>query len=143
MFYSPSELSKGDLTVTSDFGGEIKVNSDDDAVSFIKEQEESRFSKTLDLALVVDTTGSMADELSYLQKELESVIERAARDNGNIPVRLSVNFYRDDGDEYVVRDFDFTDDISYAVEILKQQEADGGGDNPEKVNAVLDSAINN
>lgn len=143
LFYSPSELSKGDLTVTSDFGGEIKVNSDDDAVSFIKEQEESRSSKTLDLALVVDTTGSMADELSYLQKELESVIERAARDNGNIPVRLSVNFYRDDGDEYVVRDFDFTDDISYAVEILKQQEADGGGDNPEKVNAVLDSAINN
>lgn len=143
LFYSPSELSKGDLTVTSDFGGEIKVNSDDNAVSFIKEQEESRSSKTLDLALVVDTTGSMADELSYLQKELESVIERAARDNGNIPVRLSVNFYRDDGDEYVVRDFDFTDDISYAVEILKQQEADGGGDNPEKVNAALDSAINN
>lgn len=143
LFYSPSELSKGQLTVTSDFGVEIKVNSDEETVSFAFEHEEKRSSKTLDLALVVDTTGSMSDELSYLQKELESVIERAARDNGNIPVRLSVNFYRDDCDEYVVRDFDFTDDISYAVEILKQQEADGGGDNPEKVNAALDSAINN
>lgn len=142
LFYSPSELSKGDLTVTSDFGGDITVTSGEEEIHFLIDSPENSSSKALDLALVVDTTGSMSDELSYLQKELESVIERSARDNGNIPVRLSVNFYRDDGDEYVVRDFDFTDDISHAVDILNQQNADGGGDNPEKVNAALDSAIN-
>lgn len=143
LFFSPSELSKGELILTSDFGGEMTVSSEDAAVSFTIDAPENRSaSKALDLALVVDTTGSMSDELSYLQKELENVIERAARDNGNIPVRLSVSFYRDDGDEYVVKEFDFTENIDEAVRILNEQEADGGGDTPEKVNRALDTAIN-
>lgn len=143
LFYSASELSKGDLTVKSDFGGGMSISSEDDAVSFLLDAPEARdTSKSLDMALVVDTTGSMSDELSYLQKELENVIDRVAKDNGNIPVRLSVNFYRDDGDDYVVRDFDFTDNISQAIRDLNAQEAYGGGDYPEKVNAALDTAIN-
>lgn len=142
LFYSAAELSKGDLTVTADFGGEMTISSENDAVSFNLDAPEAGDNKSLDMALLVDTTGSMSDELSYLQKELENVIERVAKDNGNIPVRLSVNFYRDDGDEYIVRNFDFTENISDAISDLIEQEADGGGDYPEKVNAALDSAIN-
>lgn len=143
LFYLSSELAKGDLTVKSDFNGEMTITGEDQAVAFIIDDEEKKTSRSLDLALAVDTTGSMYDELSYLQKELEDVISRAARENGNIPVRLGMDFYRDDGDEYVVKNFDFTEDIVSAIADLNAQEADGGGDYPEKVNAALDAAINN
>lgn len=147
LFCSASELSDGDLTVKSAFGGEAKVSSDNSGnlgkyTAAIETGADADRKKSLDLALIVDTTGSMSDELNYLQKELESVISRAAKENGNIPVRLSLIFYRDDGDEYVVRDFDFTDNISDAIKKLNEQMSDGGGDTPEKVNAALDTAVN-
>lgn len=151
LFYNPSQLS-GELTVTAEYRetettGTATITSDNYIscsidVTTPDDVEHRHHSDSLDLMLVVDTTGSMADELSYLQEELESVITRAVSDNGNIPVRLSVNFYRDDGDEYVVRDFPFTENISQAISDLKAQDADGGGDFPEKVNAALNNAIN-
>ena len=149
LFYNPSQLS-GELTVTAEYyeiTGKATITADNytscsiDLIQ-ITEAYYANHSDSLDLMLVVDTTGSMSDELSYLQAELESVINRAVSDNGNIPVRLSVNFYRDDGDVYVVRDFPFTDNISQAIADLNKQDADGGGDMPEKVNAALDNAIN-
>ena len=151
LFYNPSHLS-GELTVTAEYRetettGTATITSDNYTscsidMTVINDIAYRRNSGSLDLMLVVDTTGSMYDELEYLQKELESVITRAVSDNGNIPVRLSVNFYRDDGDEYVVRSFPFTDNISQAISDLKAQYADGGGDFPEKVNAALYNAIN-
>lgn len=74
---------------------------------------------------VCDTTGSMGDELSYLQAELMDIIQRVKKQNGNIPLRLSVNFYRDEGEEYVVRSFPFTEDFDRAVQNLGQQTAEG------------------
>ncbi|MDR0223262.1 MAG: hypothetical protein LBI38_07015 [Oscillospiraceae bacterium] len=97
--------------------------------------------KTLDLMLVCDTTGSMSDELDYLQRELESVVNAVNRDNIGVPVRLSVNFYRDEGDDYVVLPYEFTDDIKAAVNVLKKQSAGGGGDYPEAVDAALLNAV--
>ncbi len=99
-------------------------------------------SKTLDLMLMVDTTGSMMDELSYLQEELKDVITRIKSDNGNIPIRISVNFYRDEGDDYVIREFEFTDDVNDATRIISEQSANGGGDTPEAVHTALNSALN-
>lgn len=96
---------------------------------------------TLELMLVIDTTGSMADELEYIQTELEDVVKRVKSDNANIPIRISVNFYRDEGDEYVVRDFDFTEDIDEVTATLMAQYADGGGDIPEAVHTALSNAI--
>ncbi len=102
-----------------------------------------RDSKELDFMIMCDTTGSMSDELSYLQEELKDIITRIQNDNSNIPTRLSVNFYRDEGDEYVVCEYPFTKDIGTAVEELGKQYAAGGGDYPEAVHTALDSAINN
>ena len=53
--------------------------------------------ESLDLMLMIDTTGSMSDELSYLQKELENVIERVA-DAGKT---LSINV--GSGSDYVTK----------------------------------------
>ncbi len=97
--------------------------------------------RNLDLMLMVDTTGSMGDELKYLQKELEDVIERVAQAGEALSIHISVNFYRDVGDEYLIRDFDFTADISAAVRNLKKQDAQGGGDTPEAVHHALDNIV--
>lgn len=98
--------------------------------------------QVLDLMFVIDTTGSMGDELSYLQVELADVIERVRQAVGqSVKFRVSVNFYRDAGDDYVVRPFPFTEDIDAAIEDLNQQSANGGGDWPEAVDAGLSDAI--
>jgi len=98
--------------------------------------------KVLDLMFVIDTTGSMGDELSYLQVELSDVIDRVRQQVGmDLKFRVSVNFYRDSGDEYLVRPFPFTENIDEAIADLKKQSADGGGDWPEAVDAALSDAI--
>ncbi len=97
----------------------------------------------LDLMLTVDTTGSMWDELRYLQKELEDVIERIDKASGEIlSINVSVNFYRDEGDNYVVRPFEFTSDVSEAIKNLNDQSASGGGDYPEAVHTALENSVN-
>jgi len=96
--------------------------------------------RSLDLMLYFDTTGSMGDELKYIQAEATDIINRIKRDNDNIPVRISVNFYRDTGDEYVVLSTDFTSDIDTAIDFLNKQRANGGGDTPEAVHTALQDA---
>lgn len=98
----------------------------------------------LDLMFMIDTTGSMDDELAYLQAELGDVIDRVqAGAQDGLKLRVSVNFYRDSGDEYVVRSFPFSEDVDAVIEDLNQQFADGGGDWPEAVDAALGDAIDN
>ena len=94
----------------------------------------------LDLMLMIDTTGSMGDELEYLKVEIKDVIERMKKEQ-KISVRLSVNFYRDEGDEYVVKYYDFRDDIDDCVKILGEQSANGGGDWPEAVHTALGNVL--
>ena len=95
----------------------------------------------LDFMLMVDTTGSMGDELEYLKKELENVIETVYKMNPQLSIRTSVNFYRDEGDEYVVKYYDFREDVQDAVALIEEQSANGGGDTPEAVHTALDNAV--
>lgn len=99
----------------------------------------------LEIMLVVDTTGSMSDELTFLCDELAGVVTRISSAL-DCNIRLAMLFYRDEGDDYVTRKFDFTDVTSAAglnkvVENLKKQKADGGGDYPEAVDAALAEAV--
>ncbi len=97
--------------------------------------------KVLDLMFMVDTTGSMGDELEFLKEELSDVIRRVRSANEGIRIRLSVNFYRDEGDEYVVKYFAFTEDVDTAVSNIKAQYSAGGGDYPEAVDTALENAV--
>lgn len=101
-------------------------------------------SDILDMMLVVDTTGSMSDELEYLKTELKSVAEKVKSSNDNkVSIRVSANFYRDHGDEYLVRPFPFTTNIDEVVNQISSQSANGGGDFEEAVEEALNDAINN
>jgi hypothetical protein len=95
----------------------------------------------LDLMFVIDTTGSMGDELNYLQTELADVISQVhAETDPSLLIRVSVNFYRDQGDAYVVRDFPFTDP-STAMAQLSAQSYGGGGDFPEALDLALSNGV--
>jgi len=94
----------------------------------------------MDVALVVDTTGSMGDEMAYLQAELDSIVARLKRDAGNLNLRVGVVLYRDEGDDYVVRSVPLTRDVPSIRAMLANQEADGGGDTPEAVDQAMGAA---
>lgn len=85
----------------------------------------------LDLVLVVDTTGSMGDEIDYLERELIGITRKAAQVVPGLSVRYGLVAYRDDGDAYVVKTFGFTPRAGQMNRWLRGLSADGGGDYPE------------
>ena len=87
----------------------------------------------LDVQLVLDTTGSMGDELSYLQSEFDSIATQVHAKFPNVTPRWSLVVYKDHGDVYVAKGFDFTTDTNKFRQSLKAQSAGGGGDIPEAV----------
>lgn len=95
---------------------------------------------SLDLVLVIDTTSSMADEIAWLQTEFRSIAADVATANPGVPQRWALVHYRDDGDEYVVRQVDFTTDLAAFQASLATLAADGGGDQPEAPERALASA---
>jgi hypothetical protein len=85
----------------------------------------------LDISFVIDTTGSMSDELRYLQTEFLAISQTITAAYPYAEPRWSLVLYRDIGDEYVVRSFDFDGDPQAFQARLAAQRAGGGGDIPE------------
>ena len=91
----------------------------------------------LDLAFVVDTTGSMQDELDWLTRELSGIVRAARRAAPGVDIRYGLIVYRDQGDDYVVRTYGFTGSEGQMISWLRAQRAEGGGDYPEAAAAAL------
>jgi hypothetical protein len=89
--------------------------------------------KEVDIQLVLDTTGSMGDELAYLQSEFDAIAGKVRVRFPNVTPRWSLVLYRDKGDAYVTRPFAFTTDTAKFRKDLRAQSAGGGGDTPEAV----------
>ena len=109
----------------------------------IERPETGYFENKIDIAFVVDATGSMGDELEYLKVELVDVIDSVKETSGNAILNIGSVFYRDEGDDYVTKVSPFSTDASKTVSFIKDQSAAGGGDFPEAVHSALDKAINN
>lgn len=99
-------------------------------------------STQVDIAFVVDATGSMGDEIEFLKTELNDVIFQAKQGNPEMNMRFASVFYRDHGDEYLTRQQDFTEVLSEAQAFISMQNAAGGGDYPEAVEEAMDVAVN-
>ena len=96
----------------------------------------------VDVVFIFDATGSMGDELRYLQAEMKDVIARAKEATGGLAIRTGAVVYRDHGDEYVTRISRLTDDIATTQAFIDKQHASGGGDYPEAVPEALMAALN-
>ncbi|MEZ6123306.1 MAG: vWA domain-containing protein [Planctomycetaceae bacterium] len=111
------------------------------AWNVVLDQAASVLPKQLDLALVIDTTGSMGDELEYLKTEIDSIAAAVNRMFPDVDQRYALVTYRDNGDEYVTRSFDFSGSLSDFRMHLDEQSANGGGDFPEAMDAALENSL--
>jgi Mg-chelatase subunit ChlD len=91
----------------------------------------------LDLLFMLDTTGSMDDELSRIQDTINDIAQRIDGFTPRPAIRWGLVAYKDYGDEYVTRDFPFTDDLEAFRAALQELQAGGGGDTPEAVDEAL------
>ena len=96
----------------------------------------------VDVLFVFDATGSMGDELHYLQAEMKDVISRASAATGGLNIRTGAVVYRDHGDEYITRISRLTDNIKTTQAFIDKQHANGGGDFPEAIPEALMAALN-
>lgn len=109
----------------------------DNSIQIVLDISPVRNKKT-DIMFIMDATGSMTDEMTFLQEDFSKI----TREIGTKNVRYSVNFYRDEGDDYVTKCFDFSTDIDEIQKNINDQSADGGGDTPEAVAQILEESIN-
>jgi hypothetical protein len=95
----------------------------------------------LDGVFLLDATGSMGDEIDQIKGTVNSIASRIEQVPGSSPPRFGLVAYRDRGDDYVTRSWDFVDTVSQFAANLANVQAGGGGDTPESVNAGLHDAI--
>lgn len=81
------------------------------------------------IMFMVDTTGSMGDEMLYLQSDFAAIAEEV----GDEHTEYATLFYKDEGDSYVTKADGFTTDAAEIRARLNAEFADGGGDFPEAV----------
>ena len=110
--------------------------------TIVLDETECDLPQSVDVLFVFDATGSMGDELRYLQAEMKDVISRASAATGGLAIRTGAVVYRDHGDEYITRISRLTDDIATTQTFIDKQHAAGGGDYPEAVPEALMAALN-
>lgn len=95
----------------------------------------------VEVAFVVDATGSMGDEMAYLKSELLDVMHRSQDSLGGQSLDFGAVYYRDNNEEYVTRHLPFGEPFETVVDFAAHQSAGGGGDHPEAVDAALEVAL--
>ncbi len=94
----------------------------------------------LDIAFVIDTTGSMTDEMAYIEAEFVALAEQNEATHPNAEQRLALVAYGDEGDAYVTDVHEFTSSADDFANTLRNQRGTGGGDYPEAADRGLEEA---
>jgi hypothetical protein len=110
-------------------------------VNLMVADKSCQVSYDVDIAFVVDATGSMGDEIEFLKLELEDVIRNTMEKYKSLTLNAASVFYRDRGDEYLSKKSAFNDDLLKTINFIKLQNAGGGGDAPEAVDEALSIAL--
>ena len=136
-----SELS---LTAKCQGGQEASAHADlkkqDGVVKLsLQSQRALPAQRTVDVVFILDTTGSMSEEISALKGTIGEVV--ASLRHQNARPRLGLVEYKDITDGYVTRLHQMTTDVDGFTERVASLYADGGGDTPEHVNAGLRVAV--
>jgi hypothetical protein len=106
------------------------------------EMDAKRLTKPIvEVAFVLDTTGSMGPLIEGAKRKIWSIATAIADTNPNAEIRMGLVAYRDIGDEYVTKTFNLTTDIQDLYANLLELKARGGGDWPESVNEALEVGV--
>lgn len=95
----------------------------------------------LDMLFIMDTTGSMGEEIARLKQTIEIINANLASLSSKPKIRFGMVLYRDRGDEYVTKIIPFTSDLDAFQDELDKVSAGGGGDTPEDLQTALDDAV--
>jgi hypothetical protein len=95
--------------------------------------------RVVDLAFVLDTTGSMSEEISAVKSTIQKVAKVLSDDQTT--VRIGLVEYKDRTDPFVTKVYPFATDLGGFAQRVSQIGASGGGDTPEDMNAGLHTAM--
>lgn len=148
IFFPHAEgFSEGSVVATADCAdGKTSAKfaigpNDPDGLVDLRVQAERRpiGTRIIDVAFVLDTTGSMSEEISAVK----ATIQRVASSLGNeqTQVRIGLVEYKDRGDPFVTKNYPFSSDLASFSQKVAQISAGGGGDTPEDMNAGLHAAL--
>ena len=134
------EVTSGEGAATAEFTLESRE------LDVVLEQKDEKLN-VIEIMFVVDVTGSMGDEIAFLQAEIDDIIKRISSNDTNTAIKLAFLFYRDNGDSEKFAEYGFCDatdfsDMQAMLAILNKQNAKGGGDFPEAVDEALEKAVN-
>jgi len=95
----------------------------------------------VEVAFVLDTTGSMGGLIEGAKRRIWSIARRIGEGRPRPDLRIALVGYRDLGDEYVTRVHDLSGDMDEVYQNLSAFNANGGGDTPEHVSRALHDAV--
>lgn len=108
-------------------------------------EDTTQVTPKIDLVFVIDTTGSMSDEIREVKMHIQNIIEELRTGTPTPDVAVGFVIYRDYPDQesaYVFHLYPLSTDIDTVLANLEQFIAAGGGDEEETVTIGLDVAIN-
>lgn len=126
--------SKKNITISRKGSRDVNVKLDTKRIS------QKRI--PLDLLFIMDTTGSMGEEIARLKQTIEIINNNLASMSAKPEIRFGMILYRDKGDEYVTKVIPLTADLDGFQKELAKVEANGGGDTPEDLQSALNDAVN-
>ena len=144
LFPHAEGLTGEELTASTSCGGGAQTHfalSDPEQVVELRlGQARSMPSRNIDIVFILDTTGSMSEEIDAVKATVGKVAG-ALRDS-QVGIRLGMVDYKDRGDVYVTRILQLSDDLPGFSQQVSGLKAGGGGDTPESVNQALHVAVN-
>jgi hypothetical protein len=95
----------------------------------------------VDVLFVLDTTGSMGEEIERLRSTIEIIAANIESLKPRPELRFGMVLYRDREDDYDTEIVPLTSDLPAFRKSLDEVSAGGGGDDPEDLQAALGDAI--
>ena len=142
LFEKNSTLSLSDYTLYVDGQAVISpLKAYNDGVNVVQTFVIPSHFNQVDVAFIVDATGSMGDELEFLKADFVDVITQVQNGNSLLNIQTGSVFYRDEGDDYVVKYSDFSTNMNNTLNFINQQSAGGGGNFPEAVHTALETTL--
>lgn len=116
------------------------LETDDDVVPMrLQAKRELPAARVVDIAFILDTTGSMNEEIAAVKSTIAKVAQSLA--SQDYRPRLGLVEYKDRRDEFVTRVHAFSANTAGFLADVANVSASGGGDYPESVNQGLHDGL--
>lgn len=95
-------------------------------INTLKLDAQCSIPKNVDIAFIIDKTGSMSDEIDYLKVEVNDIIKYIGKDKKNLTFNFASAIYA--VYDYPIEKCDFTTNIKNIQEFISEQQIHPGGD---------------